>query len=270
MAGAPIAPSERPLAELLAWFRAGPSTLVALSGGVDSAVVAALAQAAIPGRVRAATLTGPAVAGAEVARARALAERIGLPHELVPVDPLAVAAYRTNPPNRCFFCRSTEAAALRAVGEAAGIGRYVDGVHADDLGDDRPGIRALDAAGFEHPLLRAAWTKRRVREYAREIGLPVWDQPSDACLASRVAHGTPIDAGLLGRVEAAEAELLGRGYRRVRVRVAGGDARVEVGPDEVGRLLAPSERTEVVERLRRFGFASVTIDPRGYALRANA
>ena len=267
------APSPSPVrtaAELREWFRPGGRTLVALSGGVDSAVVAAIARAALGDDAVAVTLTGPAVGAEEIAQARAAARESGIRHALVAVDPLAVEGYRTNPSNRCYFCRSTEADALRRFGLAEGIARYVDGVHRDDLGEDRPGLRALDEQGFEHPLLWAGWGKARVRAEARALGLSAWDRPSNACLASRVPTGMPISAALLARVDAAETLLRARGYRRIRVRVDGDGARVEVGADEVPRLTATDEWAEVAAALRAEGFATVRADARGYPLRANA
>ncbi len=268
----PASPRSEPLpeAEVIAALRAGGPALVALSGGVDSAVVAALAHAARPEAVRTATLTGPAVAPAEVERAARVARLLGVPHDLVPVDPLAVDGYRSNPVNRCYFCRTTEAAALQAFGRRHGIVRYLDGVHVDDLGDDRPGLRALAEAGFEHPLLAAGWGKRRVRAYARDRGLPNWDAPSDSCLASRVPTGTPIEGPTLTRIAEAEATLRARGYRRVRVRLEGTGARVEVDAEEVGRLTEARELEAVRAALRTSGFSSVRADPRGYRDRANS
>jgi uncharacterized protein len=256
--------------ELLQWFALGGETLVALSGGVDSACVARLALRGAPGRVRAATLVGPAVSEAEVQRATTVARALGIPHALVPVDPLLVESYRSNPTNRCYFCRSNETAALRAHGAALGVVRYVDGVHRDDLGDDRPGIVAMNEAGFEHPLLWAGWGKSEVRAFARAEALPNWDAPSDACLASRIPHGMAIDAALLGRVEAAESEMRARGYRRFRVRVTPTGARVEVDPAELDRLQRPEESATVIARLTGHGFEQVLIDPRGLTRRANS
>jgi uncharacterized protein len=256
--------------ELGAWLSEGPVSVVALSGGVDSAVVAALAFRAAPDRVWAVTLTGPAMGDAELARARSVVRSIGIRHALIPVDPLAVEGYRTNPSNRCYFCRTTEARALQEFGASVGAGRYLDGVHLDDLTDDRPGLRALAEAGFEHPLVWARWGKAAVRRAARDLGLPNWDAPSDSCLASRVPHGTPIDAGLLRRIAAAEEELRQRGYRRVRVRVEGPGARVEVDTEELPRLLEAGESRAVTAQLNQHGFATVTMDPKGYKRRANA
>jgi pyridinium-3,5-biscarboxylic acid mononucleotide sulfurtransferase len=260
----PLTARVRTEAELRAWFRGGGRTLVALSGGVDSGVVASLAFDALGPEAVAVTLRGPSVSRAEVDRARAVAGAIGLEHHLVVADPLESAEYRANPPNRCYFCRSVEAGRLREFGAGRSVRRYVDGVHLDDLADARPGLRAMEEAGFDHPLVWAGWTKADVRRAAHARGLPNADQPSDACLASRVAHGEPIDAPLLGRIEAAEAVLLAHGFRRVRLRVRGRAARIEVDPDEVPRLSSEPLAREVLDRIGALGFEPVTVDPAGY------
>ena len=238
--------------------------MVALSGGVDSSLVAALAFSALEGEAVAVTLAGPAVSRAEVERAERAASAIGVEHVILPVDPLSRADYRENRPDRCYFCRSVETFVLREFGRARSVDQYLDGVHADDLSDERPGIQAMDEAGFRHPLLAAGWGKVEVRAEARRRGLPNWDQPSDACLASRVAHGEPVSAELLARVESAERVLLDRRFRRVRVRVRAGAARIEVDPAEVARLMEEPLASEVLREVARLGFPSVTIDPRGY------
>jgi pyridinium-3,5-biscarboxylic acid mononucleotide sulfurtransferase len=242
----------------------GGRAVVALSGGVDSAVVAALAQEALRADAVAVTLSGPAVARHEVARATEVAGAIGILHVVLEADPLANAQYRANPTNRCYFCRSVEAARLTEFGARWGARQYLDGIQLDDLTDDRPGVRAMEEAGFAHPLVAARWAKSDVRAWARQQGLPNAETPSDACLASRVAHGEPIDAPLLRRIERAEGALLARGFRRVRVRVRSGAARVEVDPEEVSRLSASPMAEEVVAELRDLGFDPVTLDPHGY------
>jgi len=251
-------------AEIIAFLRTGGPALVALSGGVDSSVVAALAMDALGPAAIAITLSGPAVARAEVERAQSVATFLGIAHHVVRVDPLARPEYRANPVNRCYFCRAVESSALLELGRRHGVRQYLDGIHLDDLSDDRPGIRAVDEAGFSHPLLEASWTKLDVRESARVRGLPNWDLPSDACLASRVARGEPIDGALLSRIDTAEGVLHEHGFRRVRVRVRSGAARIEVDPDEVDRLVAEPLQSEVTRRLESLGFSSVTVDPRGY------
>ncbi len=250
--------------ELVGEIRRGGRALVALSGGVDSSFVASLAHDALGEDATAVTLTGVAVGAAEVERARRVARTIGIDHQLVTADPLARVEYRANPSNRCYFCRTVEADVLRSVGATRGVLQYLDGVQLDDLEDDRPGLRAMAEAGFTHPLVVGRWRKKDVRVYARRRGLPNWDEPSNACLASRVPHGEPITEELLRRVERAESVLIAEGFRRVRVRVAHGAARIEVDPEEVARLRAEPLASWAVTRLRSLGFDDVTIDPRGY------
>jgi len=257
-------PLPRSSEELVARIRKGGRALVALSGGVDSSLVAALAYSAIGEEAVAVTLVSPSVSHSEVARAERVASAIGLEHVLLRADPLSRAEYRANGPDRCYFCRSVETSVLREFGAARSVRQYLDGVQRDDLSDDRPGLRAMNEAGFEHPLLWAGWGKREVREEARRRGLPNWDQPSDACLASRVAHGDPVSAELLARIESAEKVLLDRGFRRVRVRVRSGAARIEVDPSEVPRLLEEPLASEVTAAVAQVGFRSVSVDPRGY------
>jgi uncharacterized protein len=257
-------------AELLEELREGGATVVALSGGVDSATVAALARRALGARATAVTLAGPAVSADEVERARFVAQAIGISHEVLAVDPIADPRYRSNPSNRCYFCRSVETRTIRDWGASRGIESYLDGVHLDDLGDDRPGIRAMDEAGFRHPLVWARWRKVDVRAFARSVGLPNWDAPSDACLASRIRHGQEVTAPLLARIDVAERGLRGRGFRRVRVRVEGDRARIEVDGPEVARLTAEPMASEVRATLLELGFSAVEVDPAGYHGRASA
>jgi pyridinium-3,5-biscarboxylic acid mononucleotide sulfurtransferase len=253
-----------PEADIVRRIGIGGPTLVALSGGVDSSLVAAFARDALGERSLAVTLAGPAVARSEVTRAERVARSIGIEHVVVDVDPLANADYRKNPSNRCYFCRSIETQALRQIGGTRSIAQYLDGVQMDDLHDDRPGIRAMDEAGFVHPLAGAGWAKADVRAAARTRGLPNWDEPSDACLASRVAHGEEISADLLRRIEAGEAAVRARGFRRVRVRARGGSARVEVAPEDVARLLTEPLAGELRATLESLGFDPVHLDPDGY------
>lgn len=250
--------------ELVIEIRDGGRALVALSGGVDSALVAALAYEALGTEAIAVTLAGAAVASAEVERAGSVARAIGIEHLLLGVDPLGRAEYRANPTNRCYFCRVVETTALRSLGAARHVVQYLDGIHLDDLGDERPGLTAMAEAGFVHPLVWGRWTKEDVRAAARSRGLPNWDQPSDACLASRVAHGHPITEELLHRIEAAENVLRTRGFRRVRVRVAGEETRIEVDPAEISRLREEPMASFAIARLRALGFTDVSIDPFGY------
>jgi pyridinium-3,5-biscarboxylic acid mononucleotide sulfurtransferase len=253
-----------PPAVVVERIRAGGRALVALSGGVDSGVVAWFAARALGGEATAVTLTGAAVSPTEHRAAAEVAGFLGLSFVEIEADPIARAEYRANPKDRCYYCREVESAALREYGREHAVRQYLDGLHLDDLGEDRPGIRAMNEAGFTHPLIEAGWTKFDVRAFAQEIGLPNWDRPSNACLASRVEHGLPISPKLLARIDAAEQYVRTEGFRQVRVRVGARGGRVEVGPDEVARLFEPVRATRIVERLKSDGWEEVVLDPRGY------
>ncbi len=236
--------------------------LVAFSGGVDSGLVARLAYDALGDRALAVTTDAETLSRRELDAARAEAEEIGIPLRVVPVSELASEEYRRNPANRCYFCRQELASVLTDLARREGFPAIADGINASDLGDDRPGIRAMDEAGVWHPLLEAGMTKADVRAMSRALGLSFWDKPSNACLASRVPHGTFITVGLLRQVEAAEDYLRGRGFRQVRVRHHGDVARIEVPPEDIARL--ESMRLQVSEALRSLGYSETEIDPRGY------
>lgn len=252
---------------LIERIRSAGRALVALSGGVDSAVVAELTHQALGDDCLAVTLVGPAVSDTERSGAERSAREIGISHQVVSVDPLASAEYAANSTNRCYFCRVVETSALRDVGHREGVQQFLDGIHVDDIGDDRPGIRAMNEAGFAHPLLEGAWNKTAIRAFARDRGLSAWTRPSDACLASRVRHGVPITSALLHQVDTAERSVRALGFRRVRVRVDGTNARVEVEESEVARLLAEPTAGRVHEALRQLGYANTLLDPAGYRTR---
>ncbi|HZY70281.1 MAG TPA: ATP-dependent sacrificial sulfur transferase LarE [Thermoplasmata archaeon] len=263
-----IAPVPRTPEEVVRHIASGGRTVVALSGGVDSASVAALTHRALGDGALAVVLTGPALPPGELDRALAVGATVGISVTTVPIDPVAEPRYAANPSNRCYFCRTVEAAALVRFGREHGAVQYVDGVHVDDLSDDRPGLRALDEAGFSHPLLWGGWRKRDVRAFARSIDLPNAEIPSESCLASRIPHGEPVTAPLLERIRGAEEWLHTQGFQRVRVRVTGASARVEVDASEVDDLLRPMMAQRVLAELTRLGFESVQLDPGGYRVRA--
>jgi uncharacterized protein len=178
-------------------------------------------------------------------------------HEML--DP----SYRANDGRRCYFCKRELFRALRELAPGGGA-TLLYGAITDDLGDDRPGMRAAVEAGARAPLLEAGLDKATVRALSRRLGLPTWNKPALACLASRIPVGTSVTAAALRQVEAAEEAVRSLGYRQVRVRHGGRAARVEVDPDEVARALEPGGRERIVEAVRRAGFESVAIDPEGY------
>ncbi|MEM7049644.1 MAG: ATP-dependent sacrificial sulfur transferase LarE [Acidobacteriota bacterium] len=252
-----------PLAPLLADLAGRGSVLVAFSGGVDSAVVAALAQRALGDRALAVTAAAETLAGRELDNARQVAAEIGIAHRIVTYSELDEPQFVANPKYRCYVCQGLRMDTMLRVAAEEGFEVVCDGTNASDPGPDRPGLKAVEERGVYSPLLAHGVTKEGVRGLAHELGLSVWDRPSNACLSSRIPHGQLVTLGKLRLVEAAEDILADAGFRIVRVRHDRGRARVEVGEDEVARLRRAWPLLE--PRLLALGFESVEIDPRGYA-----
>jgi uncharacterized protein len=233
--------------------------VVAFSGGADSAFLAHVAHETLgAGHARAVTAVSPSLPAEELAACAELARAWGLSWSTVATDEMERAAYRRNDADRCFHCKS---ALMDALGPLAGGATVVLGVNLDDLGDHRPGQRAATEAGARFPLVEAGFTKDDVRAWSRRLGLPTWDKPAAACLASRLPYGTAVSVGLLSRVERAEAALRTVGLRAVRVRHYGDTARIEVPLADLAAVLAA--RDEVVRGVRAAGYRYVTLDLEG-------
>lgn len=254
-------------AKALAVLRDSEAWLIALSGGVDSAVLLALAVEAVGAdRVTAATATSAAVTEKDLASAGEVAARLGVSHRLVPTGELDRPEYRANRGDRCFHCRDELFERLRALEEAReGGARLAYGAITDDLGDDRPGMRAAALKNVAAPLLEAGLGKEEVRSLAREAGLSVAERPANACLASRIPVGTEVTAERLRQVDRAERALEALGIEGLRVRHHGDLARIEVPLDRLdGSWLVPERRERLVQAIQQAGFRFVTIDLQGY------
>lgn len=246
-------------------LRGAHSTLVALSGGADSALVVALAQRALGTRVEAAMGVSPAYPEEELASARAICTLLGVHLHEVPTGQLEDAGFLRNDAQRCFHCREDLYAVLGPLAAAQGLATICDGTNADDLDDLRPGRRAAQQAGVISPLAEAGITKAEVRAASHALGLPTWDKPQQACLSSRIPHGTPITLDALRRVEKAERWLRQQGFRQLRVREHGDVARVELPEEDIARLATEPLRSRCVAALRTFGYTFVSLDLEPFA-----
>lgn len=240
------------------------SAVVAYSGGVDSALVAAVAHRVLGDRMVAVTAHSPSLPAREAEEATAVAREAGFPHRVIETHELANPAYAANPANRCFFCKDELFNRLGDVAGEAGFAAVLDGFNADDRADYRPGHQAALAHGTASPLAEADLGKEAVRALARHLGLRVWDKPAAPCLSSRIPYGTPVTSEALGRIDAAEQVLRGLGLVGARVRHHEALARVEVPPAQLG--WAFEQREALVAGLKACGYTWVALDLEGYRM----
>lgn len=237
------------------------SLLIAYSGGVDSGLLAALAQEILGDRVHCVLIDSPLVSRSAVRDAEQIAAALGLSFEIIAV-PAVDDTVRRNPPDRCYHCKKSDARILKRRAEELGLAGVADGVNLSDSDEHRPGLRASTEEGIVHPYIEAGITKADIRDVARERGFSFWDKPSEACLASRVPYGEEITDEKLRMIEEAEGVLHEAGFLQARVRCHAGIARIEVTPDEISRIIAM--RDAIVPSLKRTGFSYITLDLEGY------
>jgi len=245
------------------------SVIVAYSGGADSAYLAFIASRTLGERALAVTADSPSYPEHHRRLALAVARDFGLRHEIIATGELSRDDYRSNPENRCYFCKHELYTHLsRMAAERGAV--VVDGNNADDRGDYRPGRQAAREFGVRSPLDEVNLSKAEIRELSRVAGLPTWDVPASACLSSRIPYHSEVTAGKLRMIERAEQAVASMGFRVCRVRHFNDDlknvsrARVEIGRDELSRALDPEVSSAITQKLQAIGYAEVTIDPRGY------
>jgi uncharacterized protein len=241
-----------------------PSVIVALSGGADSAYLAWAAHRALSNRALSVTAVSPSFAAHDRAMVDQFVATCRLPHAYVDTHEMENPAYRANAPDRCYFCKDELFNVLDALASEKRFAAVAYGVNADDTLDFRPGHRAATEHHVIAPLLDAGLRKSEIRELSQRAGLPTWDRPASACLASRLPYGTEVTPERLALVARGEEALRQLGFRQFRVRLHDKLARIEVAPEEMPRAFEPAMAAAIAQQMKAAGFTYVSLDLEGY------
>lgn len=256
---------------LISWFQnKNQKAIVALSGGVDSAVVALAAKKALDKKAVAVTADYNTLSGDELKSARKIAKELDIDHRIVRYNELDNEEFVKNDSLRCYHCRTELASYLLLEAKKMDVSLIVDGTNIDDLQDYRPGIKAMRENGVKSPLVELGIGKQNIRSIAKSNNLSVFDKPSNSCLASRIPHGIPVTFEKLKRIEAAEILVKSVfNVRQVRVRDHQDTARIEVGREEFKEIFDTDKLLTIDSKLKNLGFKYVALDLSGYKSRDN-
>lgn len=240
------------------------SVAVAFSGGVDSTLLLKVAHDVLGDKAVAITAFSSLFPHRDFMEASKFCADNKIPLIMCPINSLEIDGIKENPVNRCYLCKKDLFTRLLIRAKENNLAYVVEGSNVDDLSDFRPGMKALDELGIQSPLRKAGFTKAEIRELSKTLGLPTWNKPSFACLASRFVYGEPITKEKLKMVEDAEQLLMDLGFRQFRVRIHGKIARIEVMPEDFAKIIEENTRIKIHETLKNFGFSYVTLDLKGY------
>jgi len=255
---------ERKLKDLEELLTTMEGVLVAYSGGVDSTFLLKVARDVLGDRLLAITARSSVYPSEETEQANALARNLKVRHEIIETHEMADLKFVSNPRERCYWCKKELFATLVRIAQENNLKYVLDGTNFDDLDDFRPGMKAAAEFGVRSPLKEAMLTKEDIRSLSKRMGLPTWDKPSFACLASRFPYGMKITRGNLVKVDKAERFLRRSGITQVRVRHHDNIARIEVAEEDISKLLEEKLRGQLISYFKKLGYSYVTIDLEGY------
>lgn len=240
------------------------SVVIAFSGGVDSTFLSTVAHEVLSEQAAAITAQSSTYPERELKAARELARLIGITHLEIDSEELDIEGFAENNRNRCFYCKSELFAKLGEKARELGLNIVAEGSNIDDLGDYRPGLKAVAEKGVQSPLREAGLTKQDIRILSKAYGLPTWNKPAFACLSSRFPYGEAITREKLDQIDKAEQYLFDQGFSQVRVRHHGSIARIEIMPDEMLRLVDRELARSVHAHFKKLGFIYTSLDLLGY------
>lgn len=241
------------------------SVAVAFSAGVDSTFLLAAARKALGENVIAITGRFDTSPTREKDESSAYCESIGIKHVILDLDQMSIPGFKENTPDRCYICKKALFSEFRNTALKMGIDTLAEGTNADDDNDYRPGMRAIVELGVKSPLKKCGFTKQEIRQLSKELGLPTWNKPSLACLATRFPYGQEITPEKLRTIDTAEQMLIDSGFFNVRVRAHRELARIEVDPSEFDKVINKKITDNIVRYLKENGFKYITLDLEGYS-----
>ncbi|PRR82421.1 ATP-dependent sacrificial sulfur transferase LarE [Clostridium vincentii] len=248
--------------ELINYLKSLDKVVLAFSGGVDSTFLLRAAQEALGDNLKAITIMSPYIPKWEIAEAKELGKKLGVKHQIIEAP--IIESIKFNPEDRCYLCKTAVFGMIISVAKEEGYKYVIDGTNLDDLGDYRPGLKALKELEVKSPLLECKIGKAQIREFSKELGLKTWDKPSYACLLTRIPYGDELKLEAFEKIENAEKFMMSIGFRAVRVRCHGDLARVEVDRNDRSNLFDEELLDTISSEIKKCGFKYVTLDLQGY------